>query len=109
MNIILIRHGSKDEEKASQDKDMLLSDEGIGEACKLGDRLYGLRLMPDIYLTSNYQHTRQMGNVVAKHVDGKTPPSVLGLDALTSHGATKTLEETPTGQRIKEPTSAQPR
>ncbi|WP_455389563.1 SixA phosphatase family protein [Petrachloros mirabilis] len=93
MKIILIRHGSREDENKVEDKDKLLSAEGREQTGKLGDVLSRLDLRPELYLTSTYKHAKEMGNILSKHLDVKTPPPVLSLDALTPRMRTATFED----------------
>jgi phosphohistidine phosphatase SixA len=93
MKIILIRHGSRDENISSTDREMPLSNDGLGETRRLGDALARLDLKPDLYLTSHYRHTRQMQDILATQLDHEPPARVLNLDALTPYSGTATFED----------------
>lgn len=94
MKIILIRHGSKDDQSASEDKDTPLSSTGRNETVRLGKTLAELDIRPEVYLTSNYKHADEMGRLLAMQLNAAAlPTQVLNLDSLTPYSPTWTLED----------------
>jgi phosphohistidine phosphatase SixA len=93
MKIILIRHGAREHEDTSEDKDMPLSTEGKDEARRLGTALARLDLKPEVYLTSHYRHAIETGNILTAQLSDTLSARALSLCALTPNSPTSTFEE----------------
>ena len=93
MKIILIRHGSREYDGTSEDKDMPLSDGGKDEVRRLGTALARLDLKPEVYLTSHYRHAIETGNILTAQLSETSPARVLNLCALTPKSPTETFED----------------
>lgn len=93
MRIFLIRHGAREHDGTSEDKNMPLSNGGKDEVRRLGPALARLDLRPEVYLTSYYRHAIETGNILTAQLNDTSPVRILNLCALTPKSPTETFED----------------
>ncbi len=92
IRILLIRHAAYGKPGAGRaSKDMPLSPEGQKQTRSLAANLTRLEAVPDLVLTSAYEHSQEMARLLSGELGIAAEPAPLA--ALTPHDKTSTLED----------------